>query len=166
MHPASAVLGYLPISQTDCDFVFVILQVLDDFELLINMYVVQFMRMRLFWLNFFQQKNIMSVFFWQLFVPENVWQAPHPLYKPSTDLLSARDPLCAAVQPEYYKCDSPEQCDYEVEYADGGSSLGVLLRDEMHFNLTNGLTQSPRLAIGLVLLSVCPNTFCSSILRQ
>lgn len=75
-------------------------------------------------------------------------RAPHPLYKPSTDLIPSRDPLCAAVQPEYYKCESPEQCDYEVEYADGGSSLGVLLRDAMHFNLTNGLRESPRLAIG------------------
>ncbi|CAO2832403.1 unnamed protein product [Amaranthus hypochondriacus] len=75
-------------------------------------------------------------------------RAPHPLYKPSNDLISARDPLCAAVQPEHYKCDSPDQCDYEVEYADGGSSLGVLVRDSMHFNLTNGHRQSPRVAIG------------------
>lgn len=79
-------------------------------------------------------------------------QAPHPLYKPSSDLIPCRDPLCAAVQPEYYRSETPEQCDYEVEYADGGSSLGVLLRDAMHFNLTNGLTQSPRLGIGLVIL--------------
>ncbi|KAL2924615.1 Aspartic proteinase Asp1 [Bienertia sinuspersici] len=53
-------------------------------------------------------------------------RGPHPLYKPSSDLVPSRDPLCAAVQPEFYKCESPDQCDYEVEYADGGSSLGVL----------------------------------------
>ncbi|KAH9625863.1 hypothetical protein KSS87_009972 [Heliosperma pusillum] len=43
---------------------------------------------------------------------------------------------------------SPEQCDYEVEYADGGSSLGVLLKDAVSFNLTDGHRSSPRVAIG------------------
>ncbi|KAK9673193.1 hypothetical protein RND81_12G152200 [Saponaria officinalis] len=75
-------------------------------------------------------------------------RAPHPLYKPSNDLIHSRDPLCAAVQPEYYKLESPEQCDYEVEYADGGSSLGVLLKDSVSFNLTDGHRSSPRVAIG------------------
>lgn len=75
-------------------------------------------------------------------------RTPHPLYKPSNELLPSRDPLCAAVQPEYYRSENPEQCDYEVEYADGGSSLGVLVRDAIPLNLTNGLRCSPRLAIG------------------
>ncbi|KAL0332611.1 UNVERIFIED_CONTAM: Aspartic proteinase Asp1 [Sesamum calycinum] len=47
-----------------------------------------------------------------------------------------------------YNCDNPEQCDYEVEYADGGSSLGVLVNDFFTLNLTSGVRMSPRLTIG------------------
>lgn len=74
--------------------------------------------------------------------------APHPLYKPSNDLIHSEDPLCAAMQTEHRRCESFEQCDYEVEYADGGSSLGVLLRDVIPLNFTDGIKRSPRLAIG------------------
>lgn len=81
-------------------------------------------------------------------------QAPHPLYQPSNDLVACRHPLCAALHPPGdYKCESPDQCDYEVEYADGGSSLGVLVRDVFSLNYTNGVRLSPRLALGFVLLS-------------
>ena len=62
------------------------------------------------------------------------------------------------MQPHYHKLKSFEQCDYEIEYADGGSSLGVLLRDVVPLNFTNGLKQSPRLAIGLVFLLVFLDT--------
>lgn len=75
-------------------------------------------------------------------------RAPHPLYRPSNDLIPARDPLCAAVQPEHYRPESPDQCDYEVEYADGGSSLGVLLRDAVPLNFTSGQRRTARVAIG------------------
>ncbi|MBA0617100.1 hypothetical protein Godav_026574 [Gossypium davidsonii] len=76
-------------------------------------------------------------------------EAPHPLYQPSNDLVACRHPLCAALHPPDYKCESPDQCDYEVEYADGGSSLGVLVRDVFSLNYTNGVRLSPRLALGL-----------------
>ncbi|TYG92887.1 hypothetical protein ES288_A11G068000v1 [Gossypium darwinii] len=75
-------------------------------------------------------------------------EAPHPLYQPSNDLVACRHPLCAALHPPDYKCESPDQCDYEVEYADGGSSLGVLVRDVFSLNYTNGVRLSPRLALG------------------
>lgn len=75
-------------------------------------------------------------------------KAPHPLYKPSNDLIQSTDPLCAAVQPPYHRLKNFEQCHYKVEYADGGSSLGVLLREVIPLNFTNGHKQSPRLAIG------------------
>uniref|UniRef100_A0A7C8ZDM8 Aspartic proteinase Asp1 n=3 Tax=Opuntia streptacantha TaxID=393608 RepID=A0A7C8ZDM8_OPUST len=75
-------------------------------------------------------------------------RAAHPLYRPSNDLIPARDPLCAAVQPEHYRPETPDQCDYEIEYADGGSSLGVLLKDAVPLNFTNGHRRTPRLAIG------------------
>lgn len=47
-----------------------------------------------------------------------------------------------------HRCENPDQCDYEVEYADGGSSLGVLVRDVFPLNLTNGDPIRPRLALG------------------
>ncbi|KAL9268150.1 Aspartic proteinase Asp1-like protein [Drosera capensis] len=65
-------------------------------------------------------------------------EAPHPLYRPGNDLVPCNDSLCAALQPTDYICESPEQCDYEVEYADGGSSYGVLINDIISLNSTNG----------------------------
>lgn len=65
--------------------------------------------------------------------------------------MACRDPLCLALHsPGTPRCDNPEQCDYEVEYADGGSSLGVLLKDAFALNFTNGAQLKPRLALGLV----------------
>ncbi|GMN29907.1 hypothetical protein TIFTF001_047972 [Ficus carica] len=76
-------------------------------------------------------------------------ETPHPLYRPSKDLVGCRDPLCIALHfPKTPKCDIPEQCDYEVKYADGGSSLGVLVKDSFYFNSTNGVQLKPRLALG------------------
>ncbi|EPS67652.1 hypothetical protein M569_07122 [Genlisea aurea] len=72
----------------------------------------------------------------------------HPLYRPSNDLVVCKDPLCASLHSSDYTCDNPEQCDYEVEYADGGSSLGVLVNDFFTLNLTAGVRMSPRLTIG------------------
>ncbi|KAF3439286.1 hypothetical protein FNV43_RR17562 [Rhamnella rubrinervis] len=73
----------------------------------------------------------------------------HPLYKPSNDLVACKDPICVSLySPGSHRCPDPEQCDYEVEYADGGSSLGVLVRDSFSLNFTNGLQLKPRLALG------------------
>ncbi|KAG5525088.1 hypothetical protein RHGRI_031686 [Rhododendron griersonianum] len=67
--------------------------------------------------------------------------APHSPYKPSKDLVRCKDPLCASLDgPVNKPCDNPdEQCDYEVEYADHGSSMGVLVRDS--FPLRCGYNQ-------------------------
>ncbi|XP_021900374.1 aspartic proteinase Asp1 [Carica papaya] len=76
-------------------------------------------------------------------------ETPHPLYRPSNDLVPSNDPLCIALHsPGNHQCQDPEQCDYEVEYADGGSSLGVLLRDVFALNYSNGIRIKPRLALG------------------
>ncbi|KAL9462562.1 hypothetical protein AB3S75_000543 [Citrus x aurantiifolia] len=76
-------------------------------------------------------------------------EAPHPLYRPSNDLVPCEDPICASLHaPGQHKCEDPTQCDYEVEYADGGSSLGVLVKDAFAFNYTNGQRLNPRLALG------------------
>ncbi|GAB2218578.1 hypothetical protein Drorol1_Dr00001805 [Drosera rotundifolia] len=74
-------------------------------------------------------------------------KAPHPLYRPGNDLVPCKDSLCAALQPTDYICESPEQCDYEVEYADGGSSYGVLVNDIISLNSTSG-DRNSRLAFG------------------
>lgn len=55
--------------------------------------------------------------------------------------------LCAGIQ--LHQCAAPDdQCDYEVEYADQGSSLGVLVRDQVTFQFTNGSVVRPRIAFG------------------
>ncbi|XP_022157721.1 aspartic proteinase Asp1 isoform X2 [Momordica charantia] len=76
-------------------------------------------------------------------------ETPHPLYRPSDDLVPCKDPLCMSLHSSVdHRCENPDQCDYEVEYADGGSSLGVLVRDIFPLNLTNGDPIRPRLALG------------------
>ncbi|XP_017231015.1 aspartic proteinase Asp1 isoform X2 [Daucus carota subsp. sativus] len=76
--------------------------------------------------------------------------APHPLYKPSKDIVKCNDPFCALFHwPNSVPSKSPEeQCDYEVVYADHGSSLGVLIRDVFPLKMTNDNTAFPRLAFG------------------
>lgn len=60
------------------------------------------------------------------------------------------DQLCAGVHLSTdHHCAAPDdQCDYEVEYADNGSSLGVLVRDYIPLEFTNGSVVRPRIAFG------------------
>ncbi|KAL3840028.1 hypothetical protein ACJIZ3_024619 [Penstemon smallii] len=76
--------------------------------------------------------------------------APHSLYKPSKNLITCLDPICTSLHgPGNHDCPTPqEQCDYEVDYADHGSSLGVLVRDSFPLRLTNGTTVAPHLVFG------------------
>ncbi|CAN8302915.1 unnamed protein product [Cochlearia groenlandica] len=63
------------------------------------------------------------------------------LYKPGKDkLVKSVEPLCVEVQKNQITehCESCEQCDYEIEYADSSSSMGVLAKDEFHLKLHNG----------------------------
>jgi hypothetical protein len=46
--------------------------------------------------------------------------------------------LCQELQGEQNYCETCKQCDYEIEYADQSSSMGVLARDDMHLIATNG----------------------------
>ncbi|KAF9681831.1 hypothetical protein SADUNF_Sadunf05G0043400 [Salix dunnii] len=76
-------------------------------------------------------------------------QAPHPYYRPSNNLVACMDPICQSLHSnDDHICENPGQCDYEVDYADGGSSLGVLVRDAFNLNFTSEKRQSPLLAIG------------------
>ena len=97
-----------------------------------------------------------------------IFQTPHPLYKPSTDYVPCKDPLCASLQPsEDYDCEDPDQCDYEIEYADQYSSLGVLVNDVYLINFTNEVQLKVRMALGLVTLQALlyyPSTILISFL--
>ena len=82
-----------------------------------------------------------------------IFQTPHPLYKPSTYFVPCKDPLCASLQPsEDYDCEDPDQCDYEIEYVDQYSSLGVLVNDVYLLNVANEVQREFRMALGLVTL--------------
>ncbi|CAJ1971900.1 unnamed protein product [Sphenostylis stenocarpa] len=72
------------------------------------------------------------------------------LYKPNHNLVKCVDQLCSEVNLSTdHNCASPDdQCDYEVEYADNGSSLGVLVRDYIPFQFTNGSVARPKIAFG------------------
>ncbi|KAI3499698.1 hypothetical protein L1887_35503 [Cichorium endivia] len=76
--------------------------------------------------------------------------APHKPYKPKKNLVACMDPLCAYVHsPETHHCQSPkEQCDYTVEYADDGSSIGVLVKDSFSLQYINGTIARSLLAFG------------------
>ncbi|KAK8959848.1 Aspartic proteinase Asp1 [Platanthera guangdongensis] len=68
-------------------------------------------------------------------------KGPHPWYKPTkSKIVQPEDSLCQEVQhsQNYLSCDSCQQCDYEIEYADHSSSMGVLARDEMQLMMSNG----------------------------
>ncbi|PON73205.1 Aspartic peptidase [Parasponia andersonii] len=72
------------------------------------------------------------------------------LYKPKNNVLHCLDPLCSAISaPGNGPCNSPtDQCDYEIAYADHGSSLGVLVLDSFPLQFANGSTLGLRLAFG------------------
>ncbi|XP_042033213.1 aspartic proteinase Asp1-like [Salvia splendens] len=76
--------------------------------------------------------------------------APHSLYKPKRNLITCIDPVCISLHgPGNHNCQSPdEQCDYEVDYADHGSSLGVMVKDSFPLRFTNGTIVAPKLAFG------------------
>lgn len=90
-------------------------------------------------------------------------QGPHPPYKPKKNIIACKDPMCSAFHwPSQLECKVPnEQCDYEVGYADHGSSLGVLVGDFFSLQLTNGTLAAPRLAFGFVPLTLVCLPFLS-----
>ncbi|KAH9757066.1 hypothetical protein WN944_008202 [Citrus x changshan-huyou] len=74
---------------------------------------------------------------------------PESLYHPKNNLVACNDPFCSAFHlPENIRCEANDQCDYEVLYADHGSSLGVLVTDHFPLRLTNGSLLGPRLIFG------------------
>ncbi|KAJ1388126.1 Xylanase inhibitor, C-terminal [Sesbania bispinosa] len=73
------------------------------------------------------------------------------LYKPHDNIVKCGDPLCAAIKsvPSHHQCTNPNaQCGYEIKYADHGRSRGVLVRDNVPLQSTNGSLLRPMVAFG------------------
>lgn len=80
-----------------------------------------------------------------------VVQGPHGLYDPKkARLVDCHQPMCAQVQQGgSYTCGgNVRQCDYDVEYADGSSTMGILVEDVITLFLTNGTKSQTRATIG------------------
>lgn len=105
-------------------------------------------------------------------------QGANPLYKPTVgNIVPPKDSLCTEIQRNQKTghCETCQQCDYEIQYADSSSSLGVLAKDEIHLRMANGsLTnmnvvfgyfslQTPKFSIFSFLISYTANSrnsFC------
>ncbi|KXG19766.1 aspartyl protease APCB1-like isoform X2 [Sorghum bicolor] len=71
-------------------------------------------------------------------------EGAHPLYRPApANLVPASDPLCQRVQH-----DNPNQCDYDISFADGSSSMGVHVRDNMQFISEDGERENADIVFG------------------
>lgn len=78
-------------------------------------------------------------------------KGPHPLYKPKqANIIPSEDSLCTEVQKTHRSgyCERCKQCDYEIEYADHSSSMGVLARDYIHLMAANGSVVNMKVAFG------------------
>ncbi|XP_010265186.1 PREDICTED: aspartyl protease APCB1 isoform X2 [Nelumbo nucifera] len=75
-------------------------------------------------------------------------KGPHPLYKPSKGkIVPPRDSLCLEVQTSG-SCETCQQCDYEIEYADRSSSMGVLAMDDLPLMIANGTEVTSNFVFG------------------
>lgn len=75
----------------------------------------------------------------------------HPFYKPAKEnIIPHKDSYCVEVQGNQRTkhCETCHQCDYEIEYADHSSSLGVLARDELYLNIANGSLANSKVVFG------------------
>ncbi|OVA03963.1 HEAT [Macleaya cordata] len=78
-------------------------------------------------------------------------KGPHPLYKPTKgNILPSKDKLCVQVQNSHDRgsCGSCQQCNYEIEYADQSSSVGILARDNLQLLIANGTVVKPNFVLG------------------
>jgi len=75
----------------------------------------------------------------------------NPLYKPTRGkLVPFKDSLCTEIHrsQKTQNCETCQQCDYEIQYADHSSSLGVLARDELHLKSANGSLTNMNIVFG------------------
>lgn len=76
------------------------------------------------------------------------------MYKPARgSTVLPTDSLCTDIQKNQRHGNHDnfqQQCDYEIEYADHSSSMGVLIRDDLHVVTTNGSKANLNLVFGYV----------------
>eukprot|EP00262_Sarcandra_glabra_P004494 TRINITY_DN1557_c0_g1_i1.p1 TRINITY_DN1557_c0_g1~~TRINITY_DN1557_c0_g1_i1.p1 ORF type:complete len:559 (-),score=68.28 TRINITY_DN1557_c0_g1_i1:277-1953(-) len=78
-------------------------------------------------------------------------KGPNPLYKPTKGkIVPCKDSLCIEVQSNQNPGhdESCKQCDYEIEYSDHSSSMGVLARDDMLLMTANGTSVKSSFVFG------------------
>ena len=78
-------------------------------------------------------------------------KGPHPLFKPSrSNLVDCSEESCSSVQVgSKYDCKKGSgQCDYDIQYVDGGYSMGVLIRDRVALILSNHTLGHTKAIIG------------------
>ncbi|ESR47472.1 hypothetical protein CICLE_v10001860mg [Citrus x clementina] len=75
---------------------------------------------------------------------------PEKQYKPHKNIVPCSNPRCAALHwPNPPRCKHPnDQCDYEIEYGDGGSSIGALVTDLFPLRFSNGSVFNVPLTFG------------------
>ncbi|GFP89825.1 aspartic proteinase asp1 [Phtheirospermum japonicum] len=75
---------------------------------------------------------------------------PNPYKPPENSIVKCRDLECEALG--YLgnnEAEPPDaQCHYLVDYADGGSSMGLLVKDSFTLTMRDGTTVTPQLAFG------------------
>lgn len=75
----------------------------------------------------------------------------NPLYKPTRgNIVHSKDLLCTEVQRNQKggHCETCQQCDYEIQYADSSSSLGVLAKDGLRLVMENGSLTNVNVVFG------------------
>lgn len=81
----------------------------------------------------------------------SILQGAHPFYKPEkANIIPPKDSYCLEIRNNQMNknCDPCHQCDYEIEYADHSSSMGVLARDELSLNIANGSLAKSKVVFG------------------
>jgi len=70
-------------------------------------------------------------------------QGAHPSYRPAqSNIVPASDPLCDRVQR------NPNECNYDINYADRSSSMGAYVRDNMQLISEDGERENIEIVFG------------------
>ncbi|XP_024020267.1 aspartyl protease APCB1 [Morus notabilis] len=75
----------------------------------------------------------------------------NPLYKPTKgNIVPSKDSFCTEIRRNQKPghCKTCQQCDYEIQYADRSSSLGVLAKDGLHLVMENGSLANVNVVFG------------------
>ncbi|XP_062233107.1 aspartyl protease APCB1-like [Phragmites australis] len=79
----------------------------------------------------------------------NCAKGPHPLYKPARgNIIPSSDSFCQEFPGNLKPGGTSNQCDYDLTYADGSSSMGVLARDSMQLISEDGERENLDIVFG------------------